>query len=121
MSTGWRRNAHRGGLMILSLFIVGTLHSVALAAQPPDQAARNAFNTNCVTCHGEGGSGDTAVGKSLHVPDFHSSVIQKQSDAQLHRAIASGQGSMPAFSSTLTTAQIDSLVSYIRALAKPGR
>ena len=91
---------------------------VATAAASPDQATKDTFSSSCASCHGTSGRGDTAIGKSLHVPDLRSSAVEAQSDVQLHQAIANGKGNMPPFQSTLSSAQIDSLIAYIRTLPK---
>jgi mono/diheme cytochrome c family protein len=71
------------------------------------------YKTKCVTCHAADGRG-SAVGKSLHAADLHSTQVQQQSDAQLMGVIKSGRGSMPPFGDSLSETQIASLVKYIR-------
>jgi cytochrome c553 len=81
------------------------------------QAANNdaaaTYKTNCASCHGADGHG-SAVGKSLHAADFHSSQVQDQTDAQLAAVISQGRGNMPPFGTSLSKDQIDALVKYIR-------
>jgi cytochrome c6 len=96
----------------LMFFVV----SIARANPAPDGAADNAtFRTKCAMCHGPDGSG-SEVGKSMHVPDLRSAVVQKLPDAQLAQIISEGKGGMPPFKSSLGEDQIHSLVSYIRSL-----
>ena len=102
----------------LAIWMALSIALVATAATSPDQATMDTFNSSCASCHGTTGRGDTAIGKSLRVPDLHSPAVQAQSDVQLHQAIANGKGNMPPFQSTLSSAQIDSLIAYIRTLPK---
>ena len=106
-------------LMAIAAALLIALQTAA-AAPPgsPDQSTRDTFNTNCASCHGQSGKGDTVIAKSLHVPDLHSTAVQTHSDVQLRQIIADGQGNMPSFKSSLTAAQIDSLVAYIRTFSK---
>lgn len=79
--------------------------------------AASVFKTNCISCHGADGRG-SAVGKSLHAADFHSSQVQQQSDPQLADVIEKGRGNMPAFGSRLDKDQVAELVKYVRSLGK---
>jgi len=79
--------------------------------------AASVFKINCISCHGADGRG-SAVGKSLHAADFHSSQVQQQSDAQLADVIEKGRGNMPAFGSRLDKDQVAELVKYVRSLGK---
>jgi mono/diheme cytochrome c family protein len=53
----------------------------------------------------------------LSAPDLNSPTVQNQGDAQLRQMISNGKGNMPAFKSSLSDAQIDSLVAYIRTFS----
>jgi mono/diheme cytochrome c family protein len=106
-------------LMTLSAaLLIAFQTATAAPAVRPDQSTRNTFNATCAFCHGQSGKGDTDIAKSLNVPDLHSTAVQAQSDAQLRQIITDGRGNMPAFKSSLTAAQIDSLVAYERTLSK---
>src|SRR6266446_7677102 len=85
--------------------------------QPANNSAASTYKTNCISCHGADGRG-SAVGKSLHAADFHSSQVQQQSDAQLADVIEKGRGNMPAFGSRLDKDQVAELVKYVRSLGK---
>ena len=95
---------------------LGTL-AVAASAGGSDPGAVN-FEMHCATCHAPNGSGDTAVGKSVHIPDLRSPAVQSQSDAQLVEVIANGKGAMPPFKSSLSADEIDALAKHIRQVAK---
>jgi cytochrome c6 len=76
------------------------------------------FKAKCAACHGADGSGNTAVGKSMHLRDMSSPDVQKQSDDALIAMITSGKGAMPAYKDKLTADQIKQLVRFIRGFAK---
>jgi mono/diheme cytochrome c family protein len=87
----------------------------AWAAPAPDGA--QLFSVNCVVCHGQDGKG-TDTGKSLMTPDLHSDAVQKQTNAMLTQAISEGKNNMPPFMSTLSKADIQNLVVYVRSFGK---
>jgi mono/diheme cytochrome c family protein len=98
---------------------------VALAISPlircsatAQEDAAGLFQSKCAACHGADGSGNTAVGKSMKIRDFHSPEVQKQTDAQLTEMISAGKGAMPSYKGKLTDEQIKQLVGYIRELGK---
>src|ERR1700740_2322679 len=102
---------------VLVTVVLLFLHSRSALAVPHDQSARNVFNSTCASCHGQSGI-PTAVGKSLNAPDLGSGAVQKQTTAQLQQIISEGKGNMPPFKSSLSEAQIHSLIAYIRTLSK---
>ena len=71
------------------------------------------FNTTCIACHGENGSGGT--GPALNSQQ----VLSNKSDEQIRSTIINGgrrpNSSMPAFGDRLTAVEIDALVSFVRA------
>jgi cytochrome c6 len=87
------------------------------ASAADEAAAEKAFQSNCVVCHGQDGTG-TPTGKALKAPDLHSDQVQKMTDAQIADQIANGKNNMPPFKSTLTKDQIQSLVAYVRTFGK---
>ncbi len=96
--------------------LLAIMPSFALAAAGQDRGA-SVYKAKCVTCHGQDGSGNTPVGKSLQVADLRSAEIQKKSDAELSQTIAEGKGNMPAFKDSITEDQIRAVVMYVRTLA----
>ena len=92
--------------------------TVAVAESAGNGAAGATFGEHCATCHASNGSGDTAVGKSVKIPDLRSPAVQSQSDAQLAEIIANGKGAMPPFKSSLSKDEIDALAKHVHGLAK---
>jgi cytochrome c6 len=104
-------------LMIAVVGLSVAFQPVTALAAPLDQAAQSLFNQTCASCHGKDGAG-TPVGKSLNVPDLGSDAVQNKPDAELRQIISDGKNNMPPFKASLSEAQIDSLVAYIRTFTK---
>src|ERR1039458_5391278 len=100
----------------LSVLLMIAWAAVAVAQNAP--TAKDLFASKCSMCHGPDGSAQTTMGKNLKIRDFHSSDVQKQSDADLKTVITKGKGKMPAFDGKLTGEQIDQLVGYLREIGK---
>ena len=106
------RNLIRATMAVLA---IGLFSLVSSPTRAQDDAA-SLFKSKCAACHGADGSGNTPVGKSMKIRDFHSADVQKETDAQLTEMITAGKGAMPAYKGKLTDAQIKSLVGYIRTM-----
>lgn len=76
------------------------------------------YKAKCAMCHGANGVGDTPVGKSMGIKDLASPDIQAKSDAVLAGLVTNGINKMPGFKSSLTQAQIDEVVKYLRTFKK---
>jgi mono/diheme cytochrome c family protein len=76
------------------------------------------YKAKCASCHGAGGEGETAAGKTLKVKDLASPEIQNQHDSELKTFLENGKGKMPAYKGKLTSEQIENLIQYIRVLKK---
>jgi len=99
----------------LALLVAGLL--MVAGGASADQSGADTFNSTCAGCHGEDGSGSTAIGKASAIPDLRSAAVQNQPDAHLADVIANGTGTMPPFKGSLTDDQIHALVLYVHALA----
>jgi cytochrome c6 len=110
MAAGRARGIH--ALLLWSAF--GLLF--VQPAKADDAAAT--YKAKCAACHGADGSGNTPVGKSMHLRDLGSADVQKQSDAQLSAWISDGKGAMPAYKGKIADDQIAQLVTFMRGLAK---
>ena len=94
--------------------------SVTLFATEKRDGPSALFNQYCAKCHGEDGTGKTPKGRQLRARDFTDAEwLSAKSDAELIKTITAGGEEMPAFSKTLTAAQIESLVrDDVRSFAK---
>lgn len=100
-------------LMALAVLLVLTP-----LAQAEDVAAL--YKAKCAACHGQDGSGDTAIGKKQAMRDLRGTDVQKQSDADLTTIIANGKDGKAAHAykkKGLTDEQVQSLVKFIRSIA----
>ena len=76
------------------------------------------FRLRCGGCHGLDGKAQTAIGKRQGMRNLTSANVQKQTDADLTRTIASGRGRMPAYQMILGTERIKAVVAYIREMGR---
>ena len=114
--------------MKLGLKNLPLIHALAFVllviAMLPSRAAAEGgggagvYKAKCVTCHGQDGSGNTPVGKSLQVADLRSPEVQKKSDAELTESVSEGKGNMPAFKGNITDDEIHAVVMFVRTLSK---
>jgi cytochrome c553 len=84
--------------------------------------AEETYKTQCSSCHGTDGSGSTAAGKKLGVPDLRSQQVQGLTDEEMFQTIAHGvkhkQYPHAFINRGLTEKQIADLVVLIRKLPK---
>ena len=105
-------------LVTLVLLLVGSATVAVAASASGNDPGASTFGAHCATCHAQDGSGNTAVGKSMKIPDLHSAEVQSQSDAQLAEVIGNGKNSMPPFKESLSSEQIHDLVTHVRQLSQ---
>jgi mono/diheme cytochrome c family protein len=108
--------AYRRYLTLASSIVLSTLFASLAFADAP--GAAEIYKSKCAMCHGADGSSQTPAGKAMKSPDLRSADVQKQTDADLQKAISEGKGKMAAYKSKLSVADISSLVAYVRGLAK---
>jgi cytochrome c6 len=102
-------------IVIVAELVLFSASTVRAGGGQGTAAAKATFQSKCVMCHGPDGAG-TEVGKSMKVPNLRSETIQKMSNAEFAKTISDGKGGMPPFKSSLSEAQIHSLVRYVRSL-----
>ena len=105
-------------LRLLSL----TIATAGLSAFGADAAAN--WKDQCVKCHGEGGKGDTKMGKKLSISDFTDSKVQATfTDEEAFKALKQGladdkgKTTMKAIEG-LSDDEMKALVPYVRSLIK---
>ncbi len=116
---------------LLALAALAVLLVPAMASAGDAAAGKPLFQTNCASCHGMGGKGDGPVGAVLNPPprDFTTGDFKYDTDgdgkpgtdADLKDVITKGAaayGGSPLMAPwpTLTAAQVDDVVAYIRSL-----
>lgn len=84
------------------------------------RSAAELWSKNCQSCHGKDGRAKTFKAKFNHARDltdgnWHSDV----SDERIFNSINNGRGkNMPAYNKKMTEQEIESLVSYVRAMRR---
>ena len=121
----WKPSALTG-TTIGSILCVGVLTaSFARAAEKPAdlKVGEKVYLLKCMTCHGRNGKGDGPTAQSLDKkprnftePGF----LDTRSDADLKKTILEGRPPMPPFKAALKDKDIESVIPYVKALAKSG-
>jgi mono/diheme cytochrome c family protein len=121
-----RRARGRGERRWFQLLAIGLgLVSFTPAANAED-SGKDLFKTFCASCHGVDGQGKTSPGHYYRIPDWTATdAVRKLKDEQIRKQIRTGklqdrQSGMPAFGS-LTDAQVDLLIAYVRKLSAGQR
>ena len=105
--------------MKIRLFLIPLITSSALlCAADKNTGGAEIFNQMCIGCHGPDGKSQTDMGKQVHAADLTSAAIQKLTDSSLSRVVENGKEKMPPFQDKLSSAEIKSVVAYVRQLAK---
>jgi cytochrome c6 len=97
-------------LMVLALAVALLtlgMPSRAIAAAADGTAI---FKGKCAPCHGKDGSGNT----NMKTRDWHSAVVQQQSDAVFTTIVTDGQGKMKGYKGKLSDAEIKAVVGFVR-------
>ncbi len=106
--------------LIHALFLLTPL-AIALPARADDAATLKLFKTQCSTCHGLDGKGQTTAGKKVGVKDWTDPKILKPlSEADVVKAISTGKKGndgkeLMAPFAKLGEDKIKALAAYIRA------
>ena len=102
--------------MLRKVTTISLIVLLGIAAGPLFADGAATYKAKCAMCHGADGKGDTPMGKSLKVRDLSSADVQKQTDIELTKVIAGGKGKMPAYGKSLTAADIQAVIAYVRTL-----
>ena|SRR5579863_3113445 len=102
----------------IAALIVGTICGIGSRSYSAPPPGADTFKAKCAMCHGPDGAGNTPMGQRLKIKDLRSPEVQKQTDAELTAIIANGKPPMPAYAKTLSADDIQSLIAYIRSIAK---
>jgi mono/diheme cytochrome c family protein len=104
------------GLVVFSALLAAAWLLLPVSQLQAKDSAASTFDAKCSMCHAKNGSGDSAMGKSMKVPDLRSKAVQSQSNADLYNVIAKGKGIMPQYGNQLSKEEINGMVAYIRHL-----
>jgi mono/diheme cytochrome c family protein len=90
------------------LAFLGVLAAACIGRPAEEATGEEIYLQLCSNCHGDGLEGQ--IGPALGP----GSDAAAQPDAYLEMTVTEGRGRMPSFSSTLTDAQVDRLIDYLR-------
>jgi mono/diheme cytochrome c family protein len=83
------------------------------------RSAAEVYARSCASCHGRNGRAKTFKGRMKHARNLADAEWQSRvSDERIFNSIMNGKGKMPAYGKKVSEQEIDSLVSYVRALKK---
>jgi mono/diheme cytochrome c family protein len=99
--------------LVLSTSVLAPRFAAAQDADAASHAAagEHLFKQNCSACH------STAPGEKIVGPSLHAEMkgpTPKKTAAQVKTTIMNGNGTMPAFKTMLTPADIENLVAYLK-------
>jgi mono/diheme cytochrome c family protein len=99
--------------------LIGPVQSGEISMSAARSAAQ-LYSKNCASCHGRDGRAKTLKAKFNHARNLADSSWQNDvSDERLFNSIMNGKGKkMPAYGKKFSEQEIESLVSYVRALKK---
>lgn len=109
-----------GAWVPVAMLVIAITMAASPAAGQDSTAGADVYKAKCATCHGQDGSGNTPVGKSLQVADLRSAAVQSKSDAELAQAVTEGKGNMPGFKGNITDDEIHAVVTFVRTFAAKG-
>jgi mono/diheme cytochrome c family protein len=108
--------APKHGISAMAVFVICLFAWPYTAAAQSD--GQKLYGANCEKCHGPDGSGGTVVGKAVGAKDLRAAEARKLTDAEIFTQIDQGKGNMPPFGGTLSKAQINSLIPFVRQFSK---
>ncbi|MDQ5846780.1 MAG: cytochrome c [Acidobacteriota bacterium] len=99
--------------------LIGPVQSGEVSVSSARSAAQ-LYSKNCASCHGKDGRAKTLKAKFNHARNLTNSEWQNDvSDERIFNSVMNGKGKkMPAFGKKFSEQEIESLVSYVRALKK---
>ena len=106
-------------MRVLSIVValLGAL-AVASTAAADLELGKKVYAAKCAACHGADGKGNAKMAGMLKVdiPDLSGS--KGKSEAELLKLLAEGKKPMPSFAKNLSKDEMDSVLSYTKALVR---
>ena len=106
-------------MRVLSIVValLGAL-AVASTAAADLELGKKVYAAKCASCHGADGKGNAKMAGMLKVdiPDLSGS--KGKSDAELLKLLAEGKKPMPSFAKALSKDEMESVLSYTKALVR---
>jgi mono/diheme cytochrome c family protein len=96
-----------------------TFRTAEMPASAIEPNATQLYSKHCASCHGKDGRAKTFKAKFNHARDLTDPLWQDEvSDERLFNSIMNGRKKMPSYKKKLSEEQINSLVAYVRTLAR---
>ena len=106
-------------MRVLSIVValLGAL-AVASTAAADLELGKKVYAAKCASCHGADGKGNAKMAGMLKItiPDLSGS--KGKSDAELLKLLAEGKKPMPSFAKSLSKDEMESVLSYTKALVR---
>ncbi|HEY1269689.1 MAG TPA: c-type cytochrome [Candidatus Binatia bacterium] len=104
-------------LQLAAAALAAALSARAAAA---DDAGKAAYDRLCVSCHGADGKGNPAMAEAFGGAnlDIANQQVAGKRDEELMKIIADGRGKMPAAGKSLSPADQQAVIAYIRSLVQ---
>jgi mono/diheme cytochrome c family protein len=112
-------------MKVIIILVVGLLLVGCSTTSTQVEEGKVVYNQYCASCHGVNGEGQAnwqfpnSAGVLPAPPHNDSGHTWHHPDAQLLAVIANGRNTMPAFQGTLTTAQQEAVLAYIKTFWSP--
>jgi cytochrome c oxidase subunit 2 len=89
-------------------------------AASADDAGKAPYDKLCASCHGADGAGSPAMAQAFGDAnlDLTGPQVAGRKDEELVKIIAEGKGKMPAAGKSLSPAEQQAVIAYVRSLAK---
>ena len=103
---------------VFAIVVLPIIGKVTIAAnnQP---GAPEIYAKRCASCHGKDGRARTLKAKFNHARDLTDPLWQDEvSDERMFNSIMNGKKKMPAYRKKLSEGQVNSLIAYVRTLAR---
>ena len=109
--------------LLYSSFIVSivffTLVTLSLALAQEDSPGKTVYDSKCLMCHGDDGTGDTKAGKMMKTPDLTTEPWkQGTSVAEVVKTLREGLGKMPKYEGKISEEDLKAVAEYTLKLAK---
>lgn len=96
-----------------------TMALMAPAALAGDADGKAVYDKQCATCHGADGTGSPAMKSAFGTElDIAKPEVAAQKDDALAKVITEGKGKMPAAGKSLSPADKQAVIAYVKSLAK---
>jgi mono/diheme cytochrome c family protein len=98
--------------------LLGALALASTAAAADLELGKKVYTAKCAACHGADGKGNAKMAATLKVTIPELSASAGKSEAELLKLLSEGRKPMPSFAKGLSKDEMESVLSYTKALVK---